>query len=50
MLHYVWIGGMDYTELEVDPLPDGSFRLVAHYNDFKSEIVWPKASTTSKSN
>jgi hypothetical protein len=41
-VRYVWMGGMDHTELEVDRLPDGSFRFIAHYNDYKSEVIWPK--------
>ena len=41
-VRYVWMGGMDHTELEVDQLPDGSFRFIAHYNDDKSEVIWPK--------
>src|ERR1700675_1081739 len=48
-VRYVWMGGMDHTELEVDRLPDGSFRLVAHYSDAKSDVIWPKANT-KKSN
>jgi len=39
---YVWMGGMDHTELEVDRLPDGSFQFIAQYNDYKSEVIWPK--------
>jgi hypothetical protein len=39
---YVWMGGMDHTYLEARRLPDGSFRLIAHYNDAQSEIIWPK--------
>ena len=41
-VRYVWMGGMDHTELEVDRLADGTFRFVAHYNDYKSEVIWPK--------
>ena len=41
-VRYVWMGGMDHTELEVDRLPDGNFRFIAHYNDDKSEVIWPK--------
>jgi hypothetical protein len=41
-VRYVWMGGMDHTELEVDRLADGTFRFIAHYNDYKSEIIWPK--------
>jgi hypothetical protein len=41
-VRYVWMGGMDHTELEVDRLGDGTFRFIAHYNDDKSEIIWPQ--------
>jgi hypothetical protein len=41
-VRYVWMGGMDHTELEVDQLADGTFRFVAHYNDHKNEVIWPK--------
>jgi hypothetical protein len=38
---YVWMGGMDHTYLEARRLPDGTFTLVAHYNDYQSEVIWP---------
>jgi hypothetical protein len=41
-VRYVWVGGMDHTELEVDRLPDGTFRFIAHHNDARSEVIWPK--------
>ena len=41
-VRYVWMGGMDHTELEIDRLEDGSFRFIAHYNDYESEVIWPK--------
>jgi len=42
-VRYVWAGGMDHTELEVDRLKDGSFKFIAHYDDGKDEkIIWPK--------
>jgi len=41
-VRYVWMGGMDHTELEIDRLPDGTFRFIAHYNDYKSEVIWPR--------
>ncbi len=41
-VRYVWMGGMDHTALEVDRLADGSFKFIAHYNDYKSEVIWPK--------
>jgi hypothetical protein len=42
---YVWMGGMDHTYLEARRLPDGSFTLVAHYDDYRSEVIWPKRPT-----
>jgi hypothetical protein len=39
---YVWMGGMDHTYLEARRLKDGSITLVAHYNDYESEVIWPK--------
>ena len=47
---YVWMGGMDHTELEVDRLPDGSFRFIAHYNDYKSEVIWPNGNPEVSAN
>ena len=41
-IRYLWMGGLDHTELEVDRLSDGSFKLIAHYNDEKSEVIWPR--------
>ncbi len=41
-VRYVWMGGMDHTELEIARLPDGSFRFIAHYSDVQSEVIWPK--------
>jgi hypothetical protein len=41
-VRFVWMGGMDHTELEVDQLSDGHFRFIAHYNDAQSEVIWPK--------
>jgi len=46
-VRYVWMGGMDHTELEVDHLSDGRFRFIAHYNDTQSEVIWPKRSNQS---
>ena len=39
---YVWLGGMDHTELIVRRSPDGTFTLIARYNDARSEVIWPK--------
>jgi hypothetical protein len=41
-VRYVWAGGMDHTELEVHRMNDGSFKFVAHYDDEKSRVIWPK--------
>lgn len=41
-VRYVWMGGLDHTELEVHRLEDGSFKLIAHYNDERSKVIWPK--------
>jgi hypothetical protein len=39
---YVWLGGLDHTELQVHRMKDGSFEFVAQYNDVKSKVIWPK--------
>jgi len=40
---YVWMGGIGpRIDLEVDRLPDGGFRLTAHYSDTDSEVIWPR--------
>ena len=39
---YVWMGGMDHTYLEARRLTGDGFTLIAHYNDYESEVVWPK--------
>jgi hypothetical protein len=39
---YVWMGGLDHTELQVHRLKDGSFQFVAQYNDATSKVMWPK--------
>ena len=39
---YVWMGGLDHTELQIHRLEDGSFQFVAQYNDAKSKVIWPK--------
>jgi hypothetical protein len=41
-VRYVWMGGLDHTELEVHRMKDGSFKLIAHYNDERSKVIWPK--------
>ncbi len=32
----------DHTDLEVDRLENGNFKLVAQYNDYKSKVIWPR--------
>jgi hypothetical protein len=39
---YMWVGGIDHTELQVHRLENGSFQLVAQYNDVRSKVIWPK--------
>ena len=39
---YVWMGGMDHTELLVKKLEDGSFEFTAGYNDQSNRVIWPK--------
>ena len=39
---YVWMGGMDHTELYVERMADGSFRFTAMYNDESNKVIWPK--------
>ena len=39
---YVWMGGMDHTELLVEKLENGSFRFTATYDDESNRVIWPK--------
>ena len=39
---YVWIGGMDHTELLVEKLENGGFRFTATYDDESNRVIWPK--------
>jgi hypothetical protein len=39
---YVWMGGMDHTELNVERMADGSFQFTAMYNDESNKVIWPK--------
>jgi hypothetical protein len=39
---YVWVGGLDHTELQIHRLENGSFQFVAQYNDARSKVIWPK--------
>ncbi|HWB58394.1 MAG TPA: hypothetical protein VG733_02840 [Chthoniobacteraceae bacterium] len=38
---YIWCGGFDHTELEVIRSEDGSFKVVAMYDDSNSKVLWP---------
>ena len=42
VVSYVWMGGLDHTELQIHRLMDGSFQFVAQYNDAQSKVIWPK--------
>jgi len=47
-VRYVWMGGVGpRVDLEVDHLPDDSFKLTAHYSDTDSEVIWPRTSNHS---
>ena len=39
---YVWMGGLDHTELQVRRMKGGDFQFIAHYDDSKSRVIWPK--------
>ena len=39
---YVWMGGMDHTELLVEKLGNGSFQFTARYDDESNRVIWPK--------
>lgn len=39
---YVWIGGLDHTELYVKRMADGMFQFTAIYNDESNRVIWPK--------
>ena len=38
---YVWLGGIDHTILEVDRKPDGTYQVIAGYDDYDSKVLWP---------
>ena len=46
---YVWMGGMDHTELGVERMADGSFQFTAMYNDASNKVIWPKTPHTNNS-
>jgi hypothetical protein len=39
---YVWMGGLDHTEMDVRRQTDGSFQLIAMYNDESNRVIWPR--------
>lgn len=38
---FVWVGGIDHTELRVQRRPEGGHRVTAQYNDYRSKTLWP---------
>lgn len=46
---YVWMGGMDHTELYVERMTDGNFQFTAMYNDYSNKVIWPKIPNTNNS-
>lgn len=45
---YVWMGGMDHTELLVEKLANGSFQFTARYDDESNRVIWPKTPNTNQ--
>lgn len=41
-IDYMWLGGMDYTALEVKLISNGVFRVTAIYTPYSNRILWPK--------
>jgi hypothetical protein len=41
-IDYVWVGGMDRTDLSVERMTDGSFQVTAYYNIYSNRVIWPK--------
>jgi hypothetical protein len=42
-VRYVWLGGIDHTNLYISKVRDGTFEVVAHYNDKTPGVrLWPK--------
>jgi hypothetical protein len=39
---YVWLGGMERTDLEVKRTENGTFTITATYNEEESRVLWPK--------
>lgn len=41
-IDYVWVGGMDRTDLSVERVTNGSFQVTAFYNIYSNRVIWPK--------
>ena len=39
---YVWMGGLNHTELRVERIAHGEFQFTARYNDESNRVIWPK--------
>jgi hypothetical protein len=39
---YVWVGGFDHTELQVEKNKNGNFKFIAQYNNHFSKVIWQK--------
>jgi trehalose-6-phosphate synthase len=39
---YVWVGGMDRTDLSVYRMTNESFQVTAFYNIYSNRVIWPK--------
>lgn len=39
---YVWMGGLDHTHLSVKRLTDGTFQIIARYDDENWRQLWPE--------
>ena len=47
---YVWMGGFDHTELIVERMENGSFKLTARYNDEKERVIKVVGPETTNAN
>jgi len=48
---YVWMGGLDHTELDVEKMDNGAFQFNAGYNDYSNKLLFvlpPDGVTTNK--
>jgi trehalose-6-phosphate synthase len=41
-IDYVWVGGMDRTDLSVKQMTNGSFQVTVFYNIYSNKVIWPK--------